>query len=1131
MTGRENFDLVQTEIGQGPMLIEASAGTGKTFAIAGLVLRLLIERPELTIDRILVTTFTELATAELRGRIHDLLWAARHAFQTGQSNDDMLRKLLEKYRDRAGPSQRLDDALKNFDEAPIYTIHGFCQRVLAERAFESGALFDRELVTNQTDLLREVAYDFWRSHFYGGEIYSALLALKNGITPESLVTDLDELTRNPTLQFLPNEWRPLPEIVRDLNDTLIQLRQSWAKEEKKLRALFADGAWALHNHGKPEKMLPLLDTLARCLGERGGTADQLECIASFARRTIEVRVRKGFSAPPFSVFDGCDRLLDLEQDFQVAVRAEFFTWARTQVAERKLARNVFSYDDLLTQLDAALAAPAGKELAKTIREKYQAALIDEFQDTDPVQYSIFSRIYHGSDALVALIGDPKQAIYAFRGADVFTYMQAAAETPATRQFTLATNWRSETPLVRAVNTIFDRPNPFLLPDIGFERATSSGQADERPLRAGKKMEPPFQLWRADKDADLPAQIASEMVRLLSRDLTIGEQPLEPSHLAVLTSTNAQAAQMQDALRARRIPSVLYSTANVFFSHEAHELRDVLAAVVQPGYEKFLRAALCTDALGRTGNDLDTFTRDETAWESELLRFQKYHQLWRTDGFIQMLRHLSVEHALRRRLLSYPDGERRLTNFLHLAELLHQACVEHRLGMSGLLKWLGQRMQEKSFAERVEHELRLESDENAVRIITVHKSKGLEFDIVFCPYTGWSRRELPKTFHDSNNRLTRDLADPKSHEQERETEARAELLRQFYVALTRARHRCVMAWRPPAKGEDKSAPAYLLGSPSAVPNEIETSADITIADLPPASNESWEPPHKEAESPLQPRKFPRTIDRSWGIASFTRLISGRETDPLDEGRVDELPVVEESESAIGIHAFPKGMRAGTCLHEILQHLDFANLTNAPEIAERRLRGYGIDEFDEPVIENVRELASLPLTDGRVRFTLADVPNDSRIAELEFSFPISGLTIAKLAGAFARDELPLRIERLQFQKINGFMNGFIDLVFEHEGRFYFADWKSNWLGPTRRAYHAAAIAGEMQRNFYLLQLSLYSVALHRYLRVRQPGYDFEQHFGGAFYIFLRGIDSARPDNGVFFQRPTRDFIENLSRILES
>jgi exodeoxyribonuclease V beta subunit len=1130
MKPREQFDLVETEIGQGTMLIEASAGTGKTYTIAGLVLRLLIERPELTIDRILVTTFTELATAELRGRIRARLRETIQAFRSGESGDELLRGLLDKYRDRSSAVQRLDDALVNFDEAPIYTIHGFCQRVLAERAFESGALFDRELVTNQTDLLREVAYDFWRTHFYAGESFPALLALRHGITPEMLLKDLDELTKNPTLQILPDDPRRLAKIMADLNAGLDALRASWRKEEKAIRRFFVENAWAKNKYKDPAKMASFLDDLEKLLSGEGGPA-QFESVEVFAAREVGKGVRVGFPPLTQQTFTRCEEIVDLASEFCIAIRVEFFASAREQLAERKLARNVFSYDDLLTQLDAALAGPGGKELAKTIREKYQAALIDEFQDTDPVQYSIFSRIYHGSDAPVALIGDPKQAIYAFRGADVFTYLQAAEETLPERQFTLGKNWRSETPLVHAVNTIFGvRENPFLLPEIRFDPATSSGQADETPLRFGKKIEPPFQLWRTDKDADPPEQIASEMVRLLNAGATIGDEPLEPSHLAVLTSTNRQAAWVQDALRARGIPSVLYSTANVFRSHEARELRDVLAAVMQPGYEKFVRAALCTDALGRTGNDLDALTRDETTWETELLRFQKFHQLWRAEGFIQMLRHLSAEYGVRRRLLSYPDGERRLTNFLHLAELLHRACVEHQLGMSGLLKWLGQRMEEESFAERVEHELRLESDEKAVRIITVHKSKGLEFDVVFCPFAGWSRRELSRTFHDSNRRLTLDLSDPKSHEEERETESRAELLRQFYVALTRARHRCAIAWRPPPKGEDKSAPAYLLGSPSALPAEIETCAEIAIADLRAASDEVWDSPHTEEAARLQPRKFTGEIDGSWGIASFTRLISGRETDLLDEGPLDELPVAEETETAVGIHDFPKGTRAGTCLHKILEEVDFAGLTTTPEIVQTVLRAHSIENRDDVVLQNVRQLAALALTSAHDSFALADVPRDARLAEMEFSFPISSLTIAKLKEVFALDELPLQIDRLQFQPINGFMNGFIDLVFAHGGRFYFVDWKSNWLGPTARAYHAMAIAEEMRRNFYLLQLSIYSVALHRYLRVRQPGYDFEQHFGGAFYIFLRGIDPAQPQNGVFFRRPTRAFVEKLSGIFE-
>lgn len=1123
MKTREEFDLLRTPIGEGTILIEASAGTGKTFTIAGLVLRLLLERQSLTIDQILVTTFTELATADLRDRIRERLRDALEAFRSEASTNELVATLLRTHKDHRAAAQRLEDALVNFDEAPIYTIHSFCQRVLSESAFESGALFNAELVANQSDLLREIVHDFWRIHFYVGQRFATLLALKNKITPEKLLTDIDELTRNSTLRILPDECRPLEEITRDLETTLAQLRGSWAKDGAKLRALFADGSWALHNHGKPEKMLPLLDDLAQCLSDDGGRADQLACLGAFATRVIATRVRAGHSQPHSKVFDDCERLLDLDEEFSTALRAEFFAYARNELRERKQAQNIFSYDDLLTQLDDALARPGGAQLANAIRAKYHAVLVDEFQDTDPVQYSIFSRIYQGSSAPVAFIGDPKQAIYGFRGADVFTYMKAAAA--AKRQFTLTTNWRSESRLIGAVNAIFDREKPFLLDDIQFDRATPGPHADEKPLRIGGREAAPFYLWIAEKEDDLSEHVASQIVQLLTSGSTIGDHPLAPGHIAVLTSTNPQATTVQNALRGRRIPSVLYSSANIFTSHEARELRDVLAAVAQPGYEKFVRAALCTDALGCTGNDLDAFTRDDAAWESELLRFQKHHERWRDEGFIQMLRHLSAQHGVRRRLLSFPDGERRLTNFLHLAELLHGACVEHRLGMNGVLKWLGQQMQGNHFADREEHELRLESDENAVRIITVHKSKGLEFDVVFCPYVWWSGR-VRAAFHDpsTENRFTLDLANPDANKGRREQEALAEQLRQFYVALTRAKHRCAMTWRKNERN-DRSAPGYLLSSRATLPPEI------AVATLPEPTDKVWKASDEGKATLLEPRQFSVAIDRSWGISSFSRLISGREIDVLDEGPLVEPAAEEEAPEAEGIHAFPKGMRAGTCLHEILENVDFANLATAPEIVQRRLNSYGIEGFDEIVLENLRELCGLPLSPEGDRFTLADVPGESRIAELAFSFPVDAFTTTKLAELFEVENVPLRIDRLQFQAVNGFMTGFIDLMFAHGGRFYFADWKSNWLGPTTRSYTALAVTAEMQRNYYTLQLCLYSVALHRYLRLRKPGYDFDQHFGGAFYVFLRGIDPARPQTGVHFQRLNRAFVEKLSAIFEA
>ena len=1121
-----DFSLLETEIGSGPLLIEASAGTGKTYTIAGLVLRLLLERSSLTISNILVTTFTELATAELRGRIRDLLRDALAGFQAGKSEHELIGQILRKYPAHQAASARLKDALASFDEAPIYTIHGFCQRVLAEQAFETGTLYDPELITDERDLLREVTWDFWRRNFYVNDSLGVLLAIQGKITPKKLLSDLEELVKNPTLTILPKDLPSSAEAAQRVNEALDQVHNDWPESAGGIQAFFAKPKWAKKSYSPP-LLARMLDDLQRATAGEGASARQFESIERLATDYISEGLRKGSSLPDNPIFATAQDFADRAADFCAALRAEFHAWAPNELQRRKQAQNVLAFQDLLSRLDDALRGPGGADLAQSIREKYRAALVDEFQDTDPVQDAIFERIYRGSDATVALIGDPKQAIYAFRGADVFTYLNAAKRTE--RQYTLRTNWRSESPLVRAINAVFQREDSFLLDEIQFHPAEAAPRADEAPLLFDQQPQRPFHIWTSSGQEDLSEAVASEIVRLLESDATLDGLKLEPGHFAVLTSTNAQAAEMQQALRIRRVPSVLYSSANVFTSREARELRDLLAAVVQPGNEKLVRAALCTDALGRTGNQIDEMSRDDAAWERELLRFQKDHAIWREHGFIQMLRHLASTHGVRPRLLGYPDGERRLTNFLQLIELLHTACVEHQLGMTGILKWLAQQMQGGIIAPRIEYELRLESDEKAVRIITVHKSKGLEFDVVFCPYV-WSDAKARQAFHDpdADDRLTLDLAGGDLHKARQQEEALAEALRLFYVALTRAKHRCTMVLHA-KKSRDKCAPAYLLG-PDAAP--VAASPEIAITEVPAASDELYRPTGETAPPRLAARQFTGMIDRSWGSASFTRLISGREADEFDEGPLLEPPADDEETAApaTGIHAFPKGTRAGTCLHEILERVDFASLTNLPEIVARRLRAYSFEGFDQIVTDNLRALTALPLQSETDQFTLAGLPNEARMAELEFSFPIHGLTTAKLARVMQLPEVALRLERLQFQMVNGFMNGFIDLTFEQGGRFYFADWKSNWLGPTTKAYGPAAIATEMQRHFYTLQLCLYSVALHRYLRARKPDYDFDRHFGGGFYIFLRGLDPAQPKNGVHFQRLSRGFIEQLNRVFE-
>ena len=1169
MKARRKFDIITSPLASEVTLIEASAGTGKTYTISGLVLRLILEK-QLAIEEILVTTYTELATAELRDRIRNLLCQALEAFQTGESEDEFIQPLLDQYKADGQARRRLYVALQTFDDAPIYTIHGFSQRMLKDRAFESGALFDAELVMDQSDILREIADDFWRSHFYSGDPIVTIFAIKNGLRPENFLRDIVELANNPTLLVIPALDEDIETLKSEFAAIWAKLGDCWNRCAGEIRTIFEQNAWAKYLHGNPARMAIRLAEFGKCLSNPSSADERLNCIEMFAFSRIERSVRARFSAPKHELFLLCDELLKSEKKLCVSLQSEFFAWARVEMKRRKIKRNVLSFDDMLTRLNEALSGDSGSALAGAIRQRFKAALIDEFQDTDPVQYSIFQKIYGGREMPVFFIGDPKQAIYGFRGADVFTYVAAAAAVP--NQFTLDKNWRSETDLLGAVNALFKLSRrPFILDGIPFEPAGAAGECDEEPLRINGVKGPPLKLWLAieeesitNKDAErlLPKAVAAEIARLLNGNVIIGERKVEPWDIAVLVSKNVEARIVQDALTVLNIPSVLYGAANVFKSREAVELAYALAAVSEPGNERLIRAALTTDTLGLTGNELDVLVRDDRVWEARLIQFQKYHKLWRERGFIQMLRTLFLEQRVRARLLSYPAGERRLTNLLHLAELLHGMCLEQRLGMTGTIKCLSEQMQNPDATRSEQYEQRLESDEKAVRIVTVHKSKGLEYEIVFCPFC-WSDaepgRDQSVIFHE-NGRLTLDLDKSDAHKQAQLRELLAEKVRLLYVALTRAKHRCYLVWGD-FKGGRKSAPAYLFGVPEAegalgelddhsrarrgtqIRREVERSLGgekaIEIANLPNLPAQSYQPaPAKTVE--LRPRTFDRAIDRTSGITSFSGLIRGHDTAPElpDYDNFETVPgdgTTSEIESPpLGIFAFPRGTGPGTCLHQIFQELDFCDLDNLPNIVTRNLRVFSIRDFDEVVCDTIRKTVSVPLENGRPEFTLSRIAAAARLQELQFYFPIGAVTPRRLAQVFTehlrlKDAIPSTIDRLQFRPMSGFMKGFIDLVFEHEGRFYLVDWKSNWLGPDLKAYAPAAIEAEMARKFYTLQLSIYTVALHRFLRIRKSDYDYERDFGGAYYMFLRGIEPAHPEFGVHRVKLPADFVDKLSTLL--
>ncbi|MGA1823680.1 MAG: exodeoxyribonuclease V subunit beta [bacterium] len=1181
----EHFDLLNSPL-DGRNLIEASAGTGKTYTIASLYIRLLLEK-RLSVDEILVVTFTIAATEELRGRIRNKIRELQDAYTKGRIDDEFLTGMIKKVPDARSSLILLANALSCFDEAAIFTIHGFCQRILQDKAFECSSYFTTDLITNQKDLLQEVTDDFWRIHIYPASphfISFIQSKKKDGWNPQDLALFAAKNINKPNLKIIPEgDLSDTEELEAHCLKIHGQMCELWQHARAEIENILVTSTALKRNIYKVASIPSLLRGMdSYCnRNELNTLNDRVNLfpfghIKKFASQSLSSAVKKGYDPPQHSFFDVCDRLIlaleDLNAAFEqrlLALRKEFISFVCEELSRRKHKQNIRSFDDLLADLQIALQKEGGINLAETLRTKYKAALIDEFQDTDPVQYAIFKTIYPNNMNTLFLIGDPKQAIYSFRGADIFAYLEAAKDVDYT--YTLGTNWRSAPELIEAVNTIFSNHyRPFLFDDIPFNPVKPSRKEKKDVLTIyGKPDRSPLKVWfmrrnEAEKSInkgyaqdEIALAVATEIGRLLQDPPFINERPVEPADIAVLVRSNAQARTMQEVLRKYGIPSILYSSESLFASAEARQLLTLLSAIGETSNDSKIKAAMATDILGISGDELALLIDDELKWEEWLDKFREYNKLWSQKGFMSMARRLMDQERVRGTLLAFQDGERRLTNVLHCLEVLHQAGLENKFGIEGLMKWFAGKIEEKP--DKEEYQIRLETDEKAVKLITIHKSKGLEYSIVFCPFC-WGRSNIRENetiyFHDPENKgyptidlgsKTKDLAKSLA-----EREILAENLRLFYVALTRAKYRCYMVWGM-FKDAETSAPAYIFHSSQGGSSGIENAATIMksmddeeiYADLETCAKKSRDTielmpfQHGFAASYFSPdvsvstpssRIFSGSIPNDWHVASFSSLTSGTHHDFGISGWDNDDTAQDE---ALTFLNFPRGAKAGTCLHEILQKLDYRE--KDPEMIKELIRetvtSYGYEDiWIEPVYSMLRDLLAIPLMDGCKDFALESICHKERINEMEFYFPLSLIHAKDLANLFSDKDLSDLIAKLDFTPLRGLVKGYIDLLFRYKGRYYIIDWKSNYLGNTSKDYDVSSMSAAMEKEYYHLQLHLYVVAVHKHLSRRIPDYAYDTHFGSVFYIFLRGIDAAHGSHyGIYQTRPSEALINDLCAYL--
>ncbi len=1202
----------------GDLLVEASAGTGKTYALTTLVARLIVESGW-RISDLLIVTFTVAATGELRTRVRNTL---RDALEVARGNDggdglatELVRRWSAERIDRDEIESRLASAIRDFDRANVMTIHGFCRRALTEFAFDAGIPFDVGVSGDDKADVAVAVRDFWRTHIAPEPIPLLQAAQADGFKLDTL-----------------SEWvgghHAKPSVIRGATDFADEYALANAARLEAFQA--AREAW-----DDSEQRERFLDALKNLKWNQNQNAERLEEVRGafdandpdlvplrhagyFGRQTLSTKLRRrpAQELPDIPLYDHfealgarSDRICQLWLSDR---RRRILDDTRKSLRHNTWKHRRLSFNALLAELDHALAGKSAATLAERIRARYPVALIDEFQDTDRLQASIFEKIYPPECGRSApapaqgglmIVGDPKQSIYRFRGADVFAYLGAAAQRRDIRKLSLKRNYRSSPALVEAVNAVFRRGSPFLRPEqIRFEDAQPATRRSDGLRTRGQVLNTkPFQLrlfpgtadgkpWNKSDLKEIAAdQAADEIAQLLTlaRDdkATVSSsgtsRSLVGGDIAVLVRTGEQGRTIARKLRERGIQSVEMGIDSVFETLEASQLKYVLRALAadpeEYNFPSLLRGALATDLFGLSMSDLAELQNDDDTWARWTAWAQDCRNTWSEQGVATLIRRLLFAEATEcaSHLLEYPDGARRLTNVLHLTELMQEAEADSRLSPQGLVEWLARATANPDSGDEAA-QLRLESDEQLVKVVTIHRSKGLEFPVVFCPFA-WDGPLKPGTaktaeYHEEDgDAAVLDLNPSEDAIAKEWIEERADELRLLYVALTRAKYRCVVTWARVRQGENAPL-AWLIHHPEALSEstveeqlggnaghvkslsrtawlaEIERFADgasnaIATTVLDGAAsvarnvNENLELPGLES---LASRHFNRDLQRIRQRTSFSALTSevgvaatSAEHEDVDQPDHDQDDAAIEDESAtpdvatedrLDVFTFPSGFRPGNCLHEIFER-NVEPAADLDEICRDALAKYRIDARWAPIARTmVENTLNAPLespVDGSV-FRLAEV--DRPISEMEFHLPLNGMDRARLARCFAAHGYTHGIPDSS-SEIDGFLHGFIDVVARHGERWYVMDYKSNWLGGNIHAYSAQALRDAMGAHGYAAQYLFYLTALHRFLRLRLPDYDYERHMGGVFYLFVRGMSPEMPGQGIYRDAPAGACIEAI------
>ncbi|MGN8224052.1 exodeoxyribonuclease V subunit beta [Gracilimonas sp. BCB1] len=1011
-------------------------------------------------------------------------------------------------------------------------------------------------------MLQDCVDDYWRSFIRRAETGSEQWMLldyltDHGFGPDELKSVVVEILNQPNSEVIPGNYNleRLYSLVDRLRDKFKEVKALWEHEGETLEVIYRGDELNRNIYRKSSEEGDWL-ILREWLNNDSAKIWYSDKLEKFGTKISRSGKKSAPDIPELNLSKAIDEFMEIADRLKV-LKVAFIKESVDQIKEKyklqKESSNLLSYNDLLELAEKGLREDASGKLAERLSVKYPLALVDEFQDTDAIQYSIFKQIYYKrTDAALFMIGDPKQAIYGFRGADIFTYLEAKKDSDDAQSYTLSENHRSNSGMIKGVNEFFGQSDsPFLIDGFSFKPARFPSQKEDSPYLKRKSGEivNPLQVVTMNEEEysskgaledDIYTVVCNEVTELLSGEYTLNGREIEEKDIAILIRKGFQGEKIQQMLRDKGLRSVLKSRTSVFQMREADELLLVLKSIQKISNEAGIRAALSTELLGYKASDVYPLLQNEQEWEDVIQKFVRLKGIWDNHGIEVALESLLRDFKVLERLSVFKDAERRITNLMHLSELLGKAQREYRVQGKALLKWFHQKQLESTDSD--DEQLRLESDEDLIQISTIHSSKGLQYPIVICPFLWDSGADVKSTdilkFHqDGVNYM--DISQGISHSEREQYEAlsveqqMAEEVRLTYVALTRSIASSFL-FIPNFKKIDQSPLSSILhGNNKTGLRNFDSLISILnkcdhIEVRNPAEGKPTDRDQKtKSASTLKSAHFQRKdIYQYPRMLSYSSLTEGKShTDSAHD--YDELFYQYENKAQLthDKFGFPRGANAGTFLHKIFEDISFNAPKNLEEVITDNLNYYGFEEvWKNPVQRWVEEALTMDL--GNPAVSLSTLKDTDVLKEMEFYFPVHNLQVREI-WEMIRGVKP---HNSDIDKASGFIKGFIDLIFRSENRYYILDYKSNHLGDAQSDYSTENLSQAMKDSGYDLQYHIYSLALHRFLSNRVKGYNYEEHFGGVLYLFLRGVDKHKPGSGVFFDEPDSELIKQLDHYFE-